>query len=118
MSINGSTSSRSIIDIPILSKSDDADSTVSDISMSYVYMDDMDSKMKQGIKKKRKSTKTYPLKSSITDTYDLSDSMENSPEYSDEKSLLFDPDQFTSTSTSTLRTISKQRKLEIWYDNK
>lgn len=75
----------------------------------------MDLKMKRGIVKKRKSTKTYPPKSSFTDKFNLSDS----PEYNDDKSSLSDsPDQFLSTTTSTnIRTISKQRKREIWYDN-
>lgn len=77
-------------------------------------MDDMDLKMKQESAKKRRSTKTYPPKSSFTDKFNLSDS----PEYNDDKSSLSDsPDQFISTTTSTnIRTISNQRKQEIWYN--
>lgn len=113
--MNGNSSSRSI-DIPFPSRSDDADSTVSDISMSHVYMEDLGMKMKRSIIDKRRSTKKYPPKTSFTDKYDLSDSMV----FNNDRSLLLDNhDNYSSTATnaSTSRTIPKQRKLEIRYDN-
>lgn len=116
ISINGSTSSKSI-DIPLQSRSDDADSTVSDSSMNYNYMQDINLKTKKETIKKRRSTKTYPPKSSFTDKYDLSDSMETSPEPTDENSLLSDNhDEFghNTAMATTTRRIPEQRKLEIW----
>jgi len=115
ISVNGSTSSKSI-DIPLLSRSDDADSTVSDISLNYVCMRDISSKMKKETAKKRRSTKTYPPKSSFTDKYDLSDSMGTSPEYTDDNSLLSDNHDeigHHTTMATTTRRIPEKRKLEI-----
>lgn len=117
--MNGNSSSRSI-DIPFPSRSDDADSTVSDISMNHVYMEDLGIKMKRSIIDKRRSTKKYPPKTSFIDKYDLSDSMETSSVYNNDRSLLLDNhENYTSTAmtASTSRTIPKQRKLEIRYDN-
>lgn len=105
--MNGSISSRSI-DIPLLTRSDDADSTVSDISMRF--MEDT------GLKH-RKFTKTYPPKSSLIEKYDLSDSIGTFSEYNDDNSLLLDihnqPSSSTSTTTINIQSISKQTKLEI-----
>lgn len=112
-SVNDSTSSKSI-DIPLLSRSDDADSTVSDMSMNYNYMQDISSKMKKKTTKKRRSTKTYPAKNSFTDKYDLFDSMETSPDYTDDNSLLSDNhDESLHHYATTKRRIPEQRKLEI-----
>jgi len=109
------TSSRSI-DIPLLSKSDDADSTVSDFSMSYTFMEDLGLKAKQKIVKKRKSTKTYPPKSAFVDKYDLSDSVVNSPENNDSYSISDNQDNYQVTTTeSSTRRVPDHRKLEIRY---
>lgn len=101
------TQSKSI-DISLLSKSDDTDSTVSDISMIYTHI-----KTTSRVTKKKKSTKTYPPKSSYTDKYDLYDSIE----YNDENNFLLDHDILTdSTMTSnSTRLVPEQRKLEIRY---
>lgn len=110
--MNGSMLSRSI-DISLLSKSDDADSTLSDISMNYVYIEDAIGLKKQGISRKRKFKKTYPPKSSVTEKYNLSDSMTTSPEYNDDNKLLSDDhDKLTPTST---RIVPLQRKHDIRY---
>lgn len=105
--MDGSISSRSI-DIPLLSRSDDVDSTVSDISVHF--MEDMELK-------NRKSTKTYPPKSSVIDKYYLSDSVGTFPEYNDDNSMLLDSHNRPSSSISntTIRTIPKHIKLEIRY---
>lgn len=115
MSMNGSTSSKSI-DIPLLSRSDDADSTVSDTSVNFVFYDDMYSKIKQNHIKKRRSTKTYPPKNSLTDKYDLSDSTGTSLEYSDDTSLVDDNDIFVPSSMTSTPVIPEQRKREIRYE--
>jgi len=113
ISVNGSTSSKSI-DIPLLSKSDDADSTVSDMSMNYNYMQDISSKMKKKTTKNRSCTKTYPAKTSLTDKYDLFDSMETSPDYTDDNSLLSDNhDESINYCAVSTRRITEQRKREI-----
>lgn len=119
---NGSTSSRSrSIDIPLLSRSDDADSTVSDISTRYVYnTEDTDFKMKPEIIKKRRSTKTYPPKSSYIDKYDLYDSMGTSPDYNNDNSLLSDNlyELFNQANIdATDRRMIDKRKLDIRYGN-
>ncbi|XP_026815267.1 histone-lysine N-methyltransferase NSD3-like isoform X2 [Rhopalosiphum maidis] len=104
------TSSRSI-DIPLLSRSDDGDSTVSDFSMSYALMEDLGLKAKQEIVKKRRSTKTYPPKNSFANKYDLTYSITNSQKnncVSDNQ----DKYPVTTTKTST-RTVPEHRKLEI-----
>lgn len=98
------TQSKSI-DISLLSKSDDTDSTVSDISMIYTHI-----KTNSRVTKKKKSTKTYPPKSLYTNKYDLYDTIE----YNDENNFLFDHDMTTMTSNST-RSVPEQRKLEIRY---
>jgi len=105
------TSSRSI-DIPLLSRSDDADSTVSDFSMSYAFMEDLGLKVKQETVKKRRSTKTYPPKSSVANKYDSSYSMMNSPENND--SVSDNQDKYPATTkTSSTRSVPHHRKLEI-----
>ncbi|XP_025406749.1 uncharacterized protein LOC112680773 isoform X2 [Sipha flava] len=114
ISVDGSTSSRSI-DISLLSKSDDIDSTLSDISMNSVYIEDALGLKKRGITRKRRSTKTYLPKSSNIDKYNSSDLIMTSPEYNDDNILPYDPDKLTATtmtSTST-RMIPLQRKHEI-----
>jgi hypothetical protein len=116
ISVDGSTSSRSI-DISLLSKSDDIDSTLSDISMNSVYIEDALGLKKRGITRKRRSTKTYLPKSSNIDKYNSSDLIMTSPEYNDDNILPYDPDKLTATtmtSTST-RMIPLQRKHEIRY---
>lgn len=104
--MDGSISSRSI-DIPLLTRSDDADSTVSDISMRFIEDTGL---------KTRKFTKTYPPKSSLVEKYDLSDSLGTFSESNDDNSLLLDvhnqPSSSTSTTTVNVQTISKQTKLE------
>lgn len=119
ISVNGSTSSRSI-DIPyILSRSDDADSTVSDISMNHVYMEDIGLKTKKEMIKKRKSTKTYPPKNSFTHKYDLSDSMETASEYNGNNVLLLDNhDKFVEKTMTSTRSVPGHRKLEVRYVQK
>lgn len=115
-SLDGSISSRSI-DIPLLSKSDDADSTVSDISMIYGgSVKDANLKTKQGTERKKRSTKTYPPKSSFVDNYDSSDSMENLPEYNIDEDLLLEnlnKLKTTSRNPNSSRKVSDQRKAEI-----
>lgn len=117
VSVDGSTSSRSI-DISLLSKSDDVDSTVSDISMNYVYIEDAIGLKKQGISRKRKSTKTYPPKNSITDKYNSSDSTLTSPEHNDDNILSYDPDKLSATTmdSTSSRMIPLQRKHDIRYE--
>ncbi|VVC28087.1 Hypothetical protein CINCED_3A006750 [Cinara cedri] len=110
ISVDGSSSSR-LIDIPLLSRSDDADSTVSDISIRFVEDTDI---------KNKKSTKTYPPKSSLVDKYDLSDSIENFPDFNDENSSLLDghnrPSSSTSTATINLLPIETKEKLSVLED--
>ncbi|XP_029345149.1 histone-lysine N-methyltransferase NSD2 isoform X5 [Acyrthosiphon pisum] len=107
------TSSRSI-DIPLLSRSDDVDSTVSDFSMSYAFMEDLDLKVKQETVKKRRSTKTYPPKSSVANKHDLSYSIMNSPENNDSNSVSDNQDKYpVTTTTSYSRLVPHHRKLEI-----
>lgn len=109
-------SSSKLIDIPLQSKSDDADSTVSDFSMSYAFMEDLDLKAKQETLKKRRSTKTYPPKSSVANKYDLSYSMVNSPENNDSNSISDNQDKCPVTTTkSSTRSVPDHRKLEIRY---
>lgn len=103
------TSSRSI-DIPLLSRSDDADSTVSDFSMSYAFMENL--KVKQETVKKRRSTKTYPPKSSVANKYDLSYSIMNSPE-NNSNTISDNQDKYPITATSSTRSVPHHRKLEI-----
>lgn len=113
ISVNGSTSSRSI-DIPLILRSDDADSTVSDITMSHFFVEDIGLKMKNKNAKKRNSKKkTYPPKSSYNDRYGLSDSI-TSPEYSYDNSLLSDNQFITTSMTSNAtRTVSENLKHQI-----
>ncbi|XP_022183535.1 probable histone-lysine N-methyltransferase Mes-4 isoform X2 [Myzus persicae] len=107
------SSSRSI-DIPLLSRSDDADSTVSDFSMSYTFMEDLGLKAKQETAKKRRSTKTYPPKSSVTNKYDLSYSIVNSSENNDSNGVSDNQDKYPVTTTkSSTRSVPDHRKLEI-----
>lgn len=115
--VNGSTSSRSI-DIPLLSRSDDADSTVSDISMNHVYMEDISLKTKEEIVKKRKSTKTYPPKSSSTHKYDLSDSMETFPEYNGDNILSENHNKVAEKTMTLNRSVLEHRKFEVRYVQK
>lgn len=116
-SLNGSMSSRSI-DIPLLSRSDDADSTVSDISTIYGPVENTSFKIKQVTSKKRRSTKTYPPKSSLTDKYDSSDSIENFLEYEENILLLDNLKKLKSTSTtSSSRLLPEKRKNEIRYEH-
>lgn len=112
ISVNGSTLSKSI-DIPLLSRSDDADSTVSDISMNHVYMEDIGLKTKGKIVKKRKSTKTYPPKSSFNHKYDLSDSMETFPEYNGDNILSENHDKFAEKTMTLNRSVPEHRKFEV-----
>lgn len=102
------TQSKSV-DISLLSKSDDTDSTVSDISMAYTHI-----KTTSRITKKRKSTKTYPPKSSYTDKYDLYDSIV----YNDENNFLLEHDLLTDSTknSKSTRSVPEQRKLEIRYN--
>jgi len=107
------SSSRSI-DIPLLSRSDDADSTVSDFSMSYAFMEDLGLKSKQETVKKRRSTKTYPPKSSVTNKYDSSYLIMNSSENNDSNSVSDNQDKYpVTTITSSTRSVPDHRKLEI-----
>lgn len=106
------TSSRSI-DIPLVSKSDDADSTISDFSMSYAFMRDLGLNGKQEIVKKRRSTKTYPPKNSFVNKYDLTYSIPNSTE---NNSVSDNQDKYPVTTTkNSTRRVSEHRKLEIRY---
>lgn len=99
-----------------MSRSDDADSTVSDISMNHVYMEDIGLKPKKEIIEKRKSTKTYPPKSSFNHKYDLSDSMETFSEYNGDSIMLSDnQDNFTHTTIALTHSIPEHRKHEVWY---
>ncbi|XP_015369932.1 PREDICTED: histone-lysine N-methyltransferase, H3 lysine-36 and H4 lysine-20 specific-like [Diuraphis noxia] len=107
-------SSSRLIDIPLQSRSDDADSTVSDFSMSYAFMEDIGLKAKQETVKKRRSTKTYPPKSSVANKYDLCYSMVNSPENNDSNSVSDTQDKCPVTTTkSSTRSVPDHRKLEI-----
>jgi len=107
-------SSSRLIDIPLQSRSDDADSTVSDFSMSYAFMEDLGSKAKQETIKKRRSTKTYPPKSSVANKYDISYSMDNSPENNDSNSVSDNQDKCSvTTAKSSTRSVPDHRKLEI-----
>lgn len=83
--------------------------------MNYVYIEDAIGLKKQGISRKRRSTKTYPPKSSFTEKYNLSDSMMSSPEYNDDNTLSDEHDKLTSTSmiSTSTRMVSLQRKREI-----
>lgn len=109
-SINGSISSRSI-DIPLLPRSDDADSTVSEISLSYDYVGDIGLKMKNENTRKTGSKKTYPPKSSFTNKYNLSDSVGISPEYNDNSLLSDNQDKFIPTNSH--RKVPAKRKRQI-----
>lgn len=114
LSVDGSASSRSV-DTPLLSRSDDADSTVSDISMNHVYMEDIGFKTKEKKIKKRKSTKTYPPKSLFTHKYDLSDSMENFPVCNGNNILSDNHDKFGKKPITVNRSVPEHRKFEVRY---
>lgn len=95
------------IDIPLLSKSDDADSTVSDISLDDVFV-----KTTHRTKKKRRSTKTYPPKNVYADKFNFSDFVNNPPEYDDGSEDTTISEEKTSITT---RWIPKIRKIQIKY---
>ncbi|XP_050534604.1 histone-lysine N-methyltransferase NSD3 isoform X3 [Daktulosphaira vitifoliae] len=105
---NSNSISSKSIDISIHFNSDEIDTTISDISMSYVYIENLEQTFKN-----EKPWKTYPPKCSINNGYNSSDSE------CDDKSDLSENDSIVSSDNEELlvksnsRTVPESRKHQI-----